>query len=153
MGDWDGQEDRPDLTTLDLHGRVDPQPAEESVKVDVPYRVWFVIALIGVLPAVFSGKHYELFAKIAWTLLAPGFTLSQTWNYRRDPLSILLFGALLLAHLCLMALLFPIFPFRHFGYILVAAIVEIMTLGLAYQVWIHLHSTRDDGRKKPNSAG
>lgn len=92
--------------------------------------------------ARWDANHYELLAKIAWTVMAPGFTFSQTWNERHDLLSRVAFGALLLVHFGLMQLIFPLLPAGHYGYILLVAIAEIMTIGLAYQAWIHLRSKR-----------
>ena len=115
--------------------------------VDVPYRVCFTAAVIASFLAIWSTEHYGLFAKIAWTVTAPGFTLSQTWNDRHDIVSRAFYGVLLVVHLCLMELLFPYLPVGHYGYILVVAIVEIMTLGLAYQVWMHLRSEPRNGSR------
>jgi hypothetical protein len=111
---------------------------EETRKIDLPYRVWFGIAVILTFCAIFSASHFELLAKIAWTSTAPGFTFSQTWKERHSLLSNAAFGALLVVHICLMQVLYPYLPAGHYGYILVAAIVEIMTIGLAYQVWLNL---------------
>jgi hypothetical protein len=118
----------------------EPESSEEAGKVDVPYRAWFVAASITAIAAIWSTNHYELFAKVAWTVMWPGFTFSQTLNERHDLLSRIFFGILLLVHWCLMQFLYPFLPAGHYGYILVLGIVEIMTIGLAYQVWIHLRS-------------
>jgi len=111
---------------------------EETRKIDIPYRVWFGIAVILTFCAIFSASHYELLAKIAWTITAPGFTFSQTRKERHSLLSNAAFGALLVVHICLMQVLYPYMPAGHYGYILVVAIVEMMTIGLAYQVWLNL---------------
>jgi hypothetical protein len=118
-----------------------PASSEDSDKIDWPYRVWVVVAIAATVLAVFSKSHYELLAKIAWTGTGPGFTFSQTWNELHDLMSRAVFGALLLVHCVLMQVLFPFLPAGHYGYILVVAFAEIMTIGLAYQVWVHLRSS------------
>ena len=115
---------------------------EKTGEIDMPYRIWFVIGVIVTFSAIWSTRHYELLAKIAWTITAPGFTLSQTWKEPYDFTSRAAFGALLLVHCALMQLLFPHLPSGHYGYILLIAIAEIMTIGLAYQVWLHLRSQK-----------
>jgi hypothetical protein len=114
----------------------------EDRKIDVPYRIWIVVGFITVMLARWNANHYELFAKIAWTVMGPGFTFSQTWNKSHDLLSRSAFGALLLVHFCLMQVLYPYLPIGHYGYILLIGIAEIMTIGLAYQVWVHLRSQK-----------
>jgi hypothetical protein len=109
-------------------------------RVDWPYRVWFVIGVVAALLAIWSNDHYELFAKIGWTITGPGFTLSQTWNERHDLRSNAAFAILLVFHIFLMETLFPHLPEGHYGYILVIAVVELMTIGLAYQVWTRLRT-------------
>lgn len=120
----------------------DPDSNENTGKIDLPYRVWLVIGVVATFIAIWSPEHYELLAKIAWTLTAPGFTFAQTWNERHDLLSRVAFGVLLFVHCGLMQLLFPLLPKGHYGYILLIAIVEIMTIGLGYQVWLHLRSQK-----------
>jgi hypothetical protein len=119
-----------------------PDSNERTGKIDMPYRVWFVVGVIVTFSAIWSTRHYELLAKIAWTITAPGFALSQIWKERHDFTSRTAFAALILAHCGLMQLLFPHLPSGHYGYILLIAIVEIMTIGLAYQVWLHLRSQK-----------
>lgn len=125
----------------------DPKPKHSIEGADLPYRIWFIVAIVVSFGAIWSTNHYQLVAKIAWTITAPGFTLSQTWNNRGDLLSRAFFGIFFVVHLCLMELLFPHFPVGRYGYILVAAIVEIMTLGLAYQVWMRLRSKPDSNNR------
>jgi hypothetical protein len=124
-----------------------PDSTENSGKIDVAYRVWFIVMSIASILAIWAPNHYELFAKVGWTTMGPGFTFSQTWNERHDLLSRAIFGALLLVHYGLMQLVFPILPMGHYGYILIVAIIEIMTIGLAYQVWLHLRSEKNSPRQ------
>jgi hypothetical protein len=131
-----------ELQTLFQQDDSVPDSDENSEKRDPSYRVWFVVGVVVMFLAIWSTKHYELLAKLAWTITAPGFTLSQTWNERHDLLSRAVFGALLLVHCGLMQLVFPLLPMGHYGYILIIAIIEIMTIGLAYQVWLHLRSEK-----------
>lgn len=119
----------------------DTEPSDDRTKrVDMPYRAWFASGIVAALLAIWSKTHYELFAKIAWTIAAPGFTLSQTWSLRHDFLSRIFFAIFLIVHFYLMLELFPHIPTGHFGYILLLAIAEIMTIGLMYQVWMRLRS-------------
>ena len=120
----------------------DPDSNEDAGKIDVPYRVWFVVMSVASILAIWSTNHYELLAKIAWTITAPGFIYSLIWNERHDLLSKAAFGVLLLIHYGLMQVLYPYLPVGHYGYILLIAIAEIMTIGLAYQVWLHLRSEK-----------
>jgi hypothetical protein len=131
-----------ELQPLFQHDEDTIPDSEGKTKPDMAYRVWFVIGLIVTFSAICNTRHYELLAKIAWTITAPGFTLSQTWKELHDFTSRAAFGALVLAHCALMQLLFPHLPSGHYGYILLIAIVEIMTIGLAYQVWLHLRSPK-----------
>ncbi len=130
------------ILSHDKDDNSDSRGSEEES--DVPYRVWFVTGAIASGLAIWSAAHYELIAKIAWTIIAPGFTLSQTWGARTDSRAITGFGVVLVLHVCLMELLFPRFPKGHYGYILVAAVIEIMTFGLVYQVWIKLRTRQSD---------
>jgi hypothetical protein len=120
----------------------EPSPNESTEKVDIPYRVWAVAVIITVILVVWKQDHYELLAKIAWTVMGPGFTFSQILNERHDLLSSVVFGVLLLAHYCLMQMFYPYLPVGHYGYVLLIAFAEIMTIGLAYQVWLHLRSEK-----------
>jgi hypothetical protein len=129
-----------------LFQRPDPNSDKDTEKTDVPYRVWFAAAAAASFLAIWSTVHYELLAKIAWTITAPGFTLSQTWNERHGFSTRIVFGIVLLFHCYLMELLFLHLPYGHYGYILVIAIAEIMTVGLAYQIWIHLRSKPNEHR-------
>lgn len=104
------------------------------------YRIWFVAGLLASLLAAWRRDHYEVFSMIAWTIIGPGFTLSQTLTDRKDSLFYLGFGVLLLAHFGIMAAIFPNLPKGRFGYVLIVGIAEIMTVGLAFQVWSRLRS-------------
>ena len=121
---------------------------ESNGKIDMPYRVWFVIGVIATFSAIWNSNHYELLAKIAWTITAPGFTLSQTWRERHDLFSRAVFGILLLLHCFLMESLDPRLPHGHYGYILLTALAEIMSVGLAYQIWIHLRTKANEASAK-----
>lgn len=121
-------------------GNEDSGSESADERTTVPYRIWFVAGIAASVAAIWDTAHFELIAKIAWTIMAPGFTLSQTWSSRRDLMSWAGFGVLLVLHFCLMEFLFPHLPSGHYGYILVIAIAEIMTLGLAYQVWISIRT-------------
>lgn len=133
-----------ELQSLFQHGEdAVPDSNERTGEIDMPYRIWFVVGLVVTLTAIWSTHHYQLLAKLAWTITAPGFTLSQTWRERHDFTSRMAFGALLFVHFTLMQLLFPHLPDGRYGYILVIAIAEIMTLGLGYQIWLHLRSQKD----------
>lgn len=124
----------------------DSSPSEDPDKVDMPYRVWLVAEVIFVfLSRVVSADHYELLTKMAWTIAAPGFVLSQTWNKKHDFLSRAVFGIVFLLHCILMEVIYPHLPSRSYGYVFLVAVIETMTLGLAYQVWIHIRSSSKRG--------
>jgi hypothetical protein len=123
---------------------LDSDSDEDAGKIDVPYRVWLVVASIATILAIWNPKHYELLAKIAWSITGPGFTFSQIWNEPHDLLSSAVFAVFVLVHYGLMQALYPYLPVGHYGYILLIAIAEIMTIGLAYQVWLHLRSDKGE---------
>jgi hypothetical protein len=111
---------------------------------NVVYWVWFVVGVVASVLAAWRQDHYEILSKIAWTIIGPGFTLSQTLKDRKDNFFYLGFGILLLVHIGIMLLIFPNLPKGRFGYVLIAGIVEIMTVGLAFQIWSRLRSKPSD---------
>lgn len=116
----------------------DSDSTGEARKSNPSYKIWFILMAIASCAAIWSTAHYELLAKVAWTVIGPGFTLSQTQDERHDFLSRSLFLALLGIHFSIMQVVFPYLPGRQFVYVLFVAIVEIMTLGTAYQVWLRV---------------
>lgn len=134
----DDDDDRAGLTVLDFKNASPSWRTEVVERIDVPYRIWFVVVVIAFIPAVFLEGHHELYTKVAWSVFAPGFTLSQTWKYQKQTIANLVFGVLVLVHIALMQWLFPIFLAESLKPIVVLGFLEIMTIGLAYQVWLHL---------------
>ena len=71
-------------------------------------------------------------------MIGPGFTLSQVWKELNELKAYAAFATYLLFHLVLMHLVFAELPSAQMGYILIAGLTEIMTVGLAVQVWLSL---------------
>ncbi|WP_156993614.1 hypothetical protein [Terriglobus sp. TAA 43] len=107
---------------------------------DIAYRIWFSVGVMSSLAAGWSRDHYAVLAQIAWTIIGPGFTLSQIWKEFSALKSYAYFGVLLAFHFLLMRLIFRRLPFGHFGYVLIAGLIELMTVGFAFQVWSRLRT-------------
>ena len=123
-----------------MDDEVENQESTPAEGKDIAYGIWFVVGVVSSLAAGWSRDHYYVLAQIAWTVIGPGFTLSQTWKELRDGKAYGYFVVLLAFHILLMGLIFPKLPFGHFGYVLIAGLIELMTVGFAFQLWSRLRA-------------